>query len=70
LKIGITARADQHTLLDAVADPGIARPIAPYLWAPDPGPSPDPEDGRSSRRINAGGSRAGLGFLGWGPTAN
>jgi hypothetical protein len=29
---------DEHTLLDAVANPQIARWIAPYAWAPDPGP--------------------------------
>src|SRR5439155_14725974 len=29
----------EHTLLDAVANAQIARWIAPYLWAPDPGPS-------------------------------
>ena len=28
----------EHTLLDAVANPRIARWIAPYAWAPDPGP--------------------------------
>jgi len=30
----------EHTLLDAVAYPQIARWIAPYLFAPDPGYSP------------------------------
>jgi hypothetical protein len=30
----------EHTLLDAVANPDIARRIAPYVWAPDPGPLP------------------------------
>ena len=30
----------EHTLLDAVANPQIARRIAPYAWAPDPGPLP------------------------------
>jgi hypothetical protein len=30
----------EHTLLDAVANRQIARWMAPYLWAPDPGPSP------------------------------
>ena len=29
----------EHTLLDAVANPQIARRMAPYLWAPDPGPA-------------------------------
>lgn len=28
----------EHTLLDAVANPVIARWIAPYTWSPDPGP--------------------------------
>lgn len=40
----------EHTLLDAVANPRIARRMAPYVWAPDPGPQPalrDPIDGRS-----------------------
>ncbi len=31
----------EHTLLDAVANPQTARLMAPYLWAPDPGPSVD-----------------------------
>jgi hypothetical protein len=30
----------EHTLLDAVANPQIARWMAPYLYAPDPGPAP------------------------------
>ncbi len=30
----------EHTLLNAVANPQIARKMAAYLWAPDPGPSP------------------------------
>ena len=30
----------EHTLLDAVANPRIARWIAPYAWAADPGPLP------------------------------
>jgi hypothetical protein len=30
----------EHTLLDAVANRQIARWMAPYLWAPDPGPAP------------------------------
>lgn len=30
---------NEHTLLDAVANPQIARWIAPYSWSPDPGPS-------------------------------
>ncbi len=31
----------EHTLLDAVANPRIGRWIAPYAWAPDPGPIAD-----------------------------
>jgi hypothetical protein len=42
---------DEHTLLDAVANPEIARMMAPYLWAPDPGPSPPCAAVRPSRRI-------------------
>ncbi len=30
----------EHTLLDAVASPEVARWIAPYAWADDPGPLP------------------------------
>jgi hypothetical protein len=30
----------EHSLLDATANPRIGRWIAPYAWAPDPGPSP------------------------------
>jgi hypothetical protein len=30
----------QHSLLDSVANARIARWMAPYLWAPDPGPTP------------------------------
>lgn len=30
----------EHTLLDSVANRQIARWMAPYLWAPDPGPMP------------------------------
>ena len=30
----------EHTLLDAVANRQIARWMAPYLYAPDPGPAP------------------------------
>ncbi len=29
---------DEHSLLDATANPRIGRWIAPYAWAPDPGP--------------------------------
>lgn len=36
---------NQHTLLDAVANPQIARWIAPYAWAPDPGPAPPMPEG-------------------------
>jgi hypothetical protein len=34
----------EHTLLDAVANPRIARWIAPYAWAQDPGPLPTQVD--------------------------
>jgi hypothetical protein len=34
----------EHTLLDAVANPEIARWIAPYTWTPDPGPLPPQVD--------------------------
>ena len=34
----------EHTLLDAVANPKIARRIAPYAWANDPGPQPPQAD--------------------------
>ncbi|WP_435018142.1 hypothetical protein TA3x_000087 [Tundrisphaera sp. TA3] len=34
----------EHTLLDAVANPDIARRIAPYAWAGDPGPQPSQAD--------------------------
>jgi hypothetical protein len=63
---------DEHTLLDAVANPEIARLMAPYLWAPDPGPSPPYPTDRSARRITPRGigSRLGYRFLGWGGTAN
>jgi hypothetical protein len=61
---------EEHTLLDAVSNPQIVRWIAPYLWAPDPGPSPTFATDRSFRRINARGSRAGLGFFGRSGTAN
>lgn len=36
----------EHTLLDAVANRQIARWIAPYVWAPDPGPLPARDDSR------------------------
>ncbi|MEO6808431.1 MAG: hypothetical protein ABI353_04905 [Isosphaeraceae bacterium] len=41
----------EHTLLDAVANRQIARWIAPYLWAPDPGPLPprEPTEPRGDR---------------------
>ncbi len=42
----------EHSLLDAVANPQIARLMAPYLWAPDPGPAtvlPRPETSRFGR---------------------
>ncbi len=31
----------EHSLLDAVANRQVARWMAPYLWTPDPGPSPN-----------------------------
>ncbi|GAC1469116.1 MAG: hypothetical protein NVSMB9_12550 [Isosphaeraceae bacterium] len=34
---------NEHTLLDAVASPEIARRMAPYLWNPNPDPAP-PQD--------------------------
>ena len=63
---------NEHTLLDAVSNPEIARMIAPYLWAPDPGPSPPFAADRSSRRIGPGGAsdRSGRQFFGRGGTAN
>jgi hypothetical protein len=53
---------DEHTLLDAVANPEIGRMMAPYLWAPDPGPSPPVAAGPSRRGILARviGNRFGL----------
>jgi hypothetical protein len=48
----------EHSLLDAVANPQVGRWIAPYVWAPDPGPvfqqtetSPTPYGGTSSRGL-------------------
>ena len=35
---------EEHTLLDAVANPRIARWIAPYAWSEDPGPLPPQVD--------------------------
>ena len=35
----------EHTLLDAVANRQVARWIAPYVWAPDPGDLPPRGDG-------------------------
>jgi hypothetical protein len=40
----------EHTLLDAAANRQIARWIAPYLWTPDPGPSPVREESPEWRR--------------------
>ncbi len=34
----------EHTLLDAVASPKVARLIAPYAWSQDPGPLPPQAD--------------------------
>jgi hypothetical protein len=62
---------DEHTLLDAVANPEIARRMAPYLWAPDPGPSQALAAGRSRRRIERAGPATRFArFLGLGGTAN
>jgi hypothetical protein len=48
----------EHSLLDATANPRIGRWIAPYAWAPDPGPStkqaetdPTPYGGRNNNRV-------------------
>ncbi len=53
----------EHSLLDAVANPKIARWMAPYLWSPDPGPSPErneePATDLDRARTN-GGQRRGL----------
>jgi hypothetical protein len=48
---------DDHTLLDAVANPEIARRLAPYVWAPAPGPSLPRPQNRPTHRI---GRRIGL----------
>jgi hypothetical protein len=63
---------DEHTLLDAVANPEIARMMAAYLWAPDPGPSPPSAAGPARRRLfgRVAGSRFGLRFPGLTGTAN
>ncbi len=46
----------EHSLLDATANQTIARWIAPYVWAPDPGPrAPRPATGES--RVRQGQSR-------------
>jgi hypothetical protein len=53
----------EHTLLDAVANPEITRAIAPYAWAPDPGPSARLTEDRSFNRINWRGRRAPFSFF-------
>jgi hypothetical protein len=62
----------EHSLLDAVANPQIARLMAPYLWAPDPGPSPVPTEPETARRGMLSGLRMGrMGrMLGLSGTAN
>jgi hypothetical protein len=37
---------EEHSLLDATANPTIGRWIAPYVWAPDPGPIADQAETR------------------------
>jgi hypothetical protein len=37
---------DEHSLLDATANPKIGRWIAPYVWSPDPGPLPEQSESR------------------------
>lgn len=49
----------EHTLLDAVANRQIARWIAPYVWAPDPGPSDPWADAEARTWINTRGGRTG-----------
>ncbi|MHB1558149.1 MAG: hypothetical protein ACYC61_11860, partial [Isosphaeraceae bacterium] len=62
---------NEHTLLDAVANPEITRMMAPYLWAPDPGSS-EPYAAEGARRPGQRGigSRSPLRYLGIGGTAN
>jgi hypothetical protein len=51
----------EHTLLDAAANLQIARWIAPYVWTPDPGPSPALPDRPEWRRGRGGiGTRSAL----------
>jgi hypothetical protein len=60
----------EHTLLDAVANRKISRWIAPYLWAPDPGPSPPHSELDSVQPVSRSGSRARGGRPRAGGTAN
>jgi hypothetical protein len=60
----------EHTLLDATSNARIARWMAFYLWAPDPGPSPAPEQGESRYRVNARGGRGRVNPFRLGGTAN
>jgi hypothetical protein len=66
----------EHSLLDAVANPRIARLMAPYLWAPDPGPAtvvpeaePPPVAAGLRSRLRDGGRGVGR-MLGLTGTAN
>ncbi len=62
---------DEHTLLDAVANPEITRMMAPYLWAPDPGPSEPFAAGGARRPAQRGlGNRSPFRNFGMGGTAN
>jgi hypothetical protein len=47
----------EHTLLDAASNPQIARWMASYLWAPDPGPSPAAGRGEPGFGLNTRGGR-------------
>jgi hypothetical protein len=62
---------DEHSLLDALASALITRRIAPYLWAPDPGPSPGPSEAvPSRRRVDPGGNLKFWRYFRIGGTAN
>lgn len=58
----------EHSLLDAVANPQVARWIAPYVWAPDPGPS-EPWD-NTERRLDSRGNRLLRGAFRWRGSSN
>jgi hypothetical protein len=60
----------EHTLLDAVANAQISRRMAPYLWAPDPGPSPEWPALEDRFRLRARGSRDGRAWFRVGGSAN